>query len=491
MKNILKISFTIAAGILLVCCNKSEIEYDKGSTPLQLSASKDDVVLNVHNPNGDALELTWTRGSNNGTNAAIDYLLEMDVAENNFAGDGYYTNEDGLTNSTRCVYTNSSLNSILLDELSLTPGQSVRMVARVTAFVRDDTVEDQIATFQFTATPYQPVSATLFMIGEATPGGWSLDAATEMTPIQGLAGTFTWTGKLKAGEYKFVVSKDDWLPSYNLDPDSEDGFDLIYRTADNGVADTPFVMATEAFYRVTVSLVDLTLILSEIAGPDFDAIYLEGDFAGGSRIQLTQNPGNLFQFSYDGMFTWNGSGKIWFSTEPAGSLRPLSDGASISTTAFTTTGGDNTWVMTESQANNRYKIVVDITVGGESVTFTPFTPFTELYMVGNATAAGWSIADAVPMTVTGNTYSWEGTLTAGEMKITCDKNESWSGAWIMPPTGGLVPPGDTTPLQAILYDMPNDPSAAGVDNKWVFETAGTYRITGNQLTETIVIELVQ
>lgn len=56
-------------------------------------------------------------------------------------------------------------------------------------------------------TPY-PV---IYLVGDATPGGWSIDNATPMAPLSGDPYKFSWTGTLKAGEFKFSCDKkSDW-----------------------------------------------------------------------------------------------------------------------------------------------------------------------------------------------------------------------------------------------------------------------------------------
>lgn len=55
-------------------------------------------------------------------------------------------------------------------------------------------------------TPYPMI----YLVGDATPNGWSIDNATPMT-IQNAPYIFTWTGTLKAGEMKFTCDKkSDW-----------------------------------------------------------------------------------------------------------------------------------------------------------------------------------------------------------------------------------------------------------------------------------------
>jgi len=58
-------------------------------------------------------------------------------------------------------------------------------------------------------TPY----AGIYMVGDATPNGWSIDNATAMTAVD--AYTFTWTGNLTAGDIKFTCDKQgDWMGAW-------------------------------------------------------------------------------------------------------------------------------------------------------------------------------------------------------------------------------------------------------------------------------------
>ena len=66
-----------------------------------------------------------------------------------------------------------------------------------------------ISVMFLSAAAEQP--SRMFLIGDATPGGWSLDDATLM--VSSGDGVYEWTGALNAGRMKFVI-RHDWLPSY-------------------------------------------------------------------------------------------------------------------------------------------------------------------------------------------------------------------------------------------------------------------------------------
>ena len=62
-------------------------------------------------------------------------------------------------------------------------------------------VEDM--SVSFTKVDYYP---NLYLVGDATPGGWSLDNATAMTVDAGNPAIFTWTGNLTSGNFKIATN---------------------------------------------------------------------------------------------------------------------------------------------------------------------------------------------------------------------------------------------------------------------------------------------
>ena len=125
-----------------------------------------------------------------------------------------------------------------------------------------------------------------------------------------------------------------------------------------------------------------------------------------------------------------------------------------------------------------------------------FTPYAGMWLVGDAAPGGWSLDVAEPMTQDpSNPYvmTWTGTLNTGELKFTCDKKSDWMGAWFMPAVNGSAPTGQEEKM--LFIDKSDDNLKAqyleveinNVDNKWKIAEAGTYKITLNQLTETITI----
>ena len=64
----------------------------------------------------------------------------------------------------------------------------------------------------------------LYLVGDATPGGWSLDMATAMQADDLSSEKFTWSGKLVSGSFKIATAKTfddgwDWLMPSTSDQD--------------------------------------------------------------------------------------------------------------------------------------------------------------------------------------------------------------------------------------------------------------------------------
>lgn len=96
-----------------------------------------------------------------------------------------------------------------------------------------------------------------------------------------------------------------------------------------------------------------------------------------------------------------------------------------------------------------------------------------LYMVGDATPAGWDINNPTPFTPTQSDpliFVYEGSLNAGELKC-CLTPGSWDVSFIHPLTAGCeISKGGVHAESFQLY-------AGGEDLKWKVTDAGRYNLT--------------
>lgn len=475
------------------CVDDDYMELDKGHNELAITASNTEIVLNEQEHANDALELSWTTGTNYGTGNKITYTLELAEVGNDFAN-AYIAVENAVQ-----VYSwkknVEELNNILRNHFGAAANETFSLEARLTATVANRE-EKQVAATSFSVTAYKPLTSTLYLIGDATPGGWSADNATEMTRKDN--GIFTWTGRLTAGSFKFITTLGAFLPSYNKGTDGK----LTLRTVDEQ-PDEPFTVEEDHNYIVEANLFTsvLTLTQTETLAPAYDQLYFVGNPTDWNFVPMKRDVLDPYLFRFGKFFEAGKGGEFKFGTAEGSwenMYKAKNADASYTDTQVEFVKGfdpDNKWVLKEEECDKAYKICMDIRSGKERMMMCEFTPYDMIYLVGDASPAGWSIGDATPMQATDNpfVFTWQGTLNAGELKFTCDKKDDWNGAWFMPAEADKQPSGEIEPM--LFIDKSNEAFKAqypevmvgGVDQKWKIAAAGSYRITLNQLEETISI----
>lgn len=463
------------------CLDNNLMELNKGNTPLEITASNNNIQLDQVNPDVKALSFTWTSGSNQGTNAAIDYTFQMDLQGNNFAG--------GLSiNLGRQIYeqsyTNEDLNDILINTIGIPINTEVTLESRVIATIASDNVKSDTSNIQtVTVMTFKPITKTLYLIGDATPNGWDADNAVAMKPITNVQKGFTWTGVLVSGNFKFITTLGSFVPSYNKGADSTK---LYLRESFDDPYDEQFQITEGGTYTINVNLITLTISIIRGEGPEYTALWFTGNPNGWHFDPMTVDVIDPFVFHYNADLSAGGEFKI---STVAGSFaddvvffRPAVDQTpeGINLDVVKWAGNpDYKWNIT----GGVYKIKLD--TRNMKIDIAPFTPYPMIYFVGDATPFGWtgSPADgAVPMTATSDpyTFTWTGALKEGELKFSCDLKSDWNGAWFLASEADKTPTGQ---LEQMKFSYPG----SNPDNKWMV-TAGNYNITLNQLDETVIIQ---
>ncbi|MDO8898101.1 MAG: SusF/SusE family outer membrane protein, partial [Bacteroidales bacterium] len=286
--------------VLLGSCGKDEEYKVELADELKVTTSGENIVLQQKFDQQNGLTVRWTTGSNKGTGAAISYLLQMDKAGNNFATPQNF-------NLGKAVYEKSlsvaELNQRLNEDFGVEPGESVALEVRVIATVLTTPETTQITEIKtVTIASYVPVSTSLFIIGSASPNGWSADDAIALEPRANSPGVFEFKGALGAGEFKFITTRGQFLPSYNKGANSTS---LVYRT-DDAQPDDKFEIVEGAVYKIVADLLDLTISVTKYDLPVYDALYIVGSASPNgwditNSIQLEQDEGNPFLFRYIGV----------------------------------------------------------------------------------------------------------------------------------------------------------------------------------------------
>lgn len=451
-------------------------EFDQGiNKPLALTASKEVVVLEESQYAAEALAFNWTSGSNYGTNAAIAYTLYLDKQGNNFSQ--AVVMDLGKT-SFQKKYSVQELNDLLLTQLHLVPGTAAGLEAKVVSRVAGTDLSDS-TTMVVQVKPYQPVTKTLFLIGDAAPNGWSADNATALTA--GNPGQFTWMGRLNAGELKFITTKGSFSPSYNKGAADNK---LVLRSSDSQ-PDDKFAITKSGRYAVTVNLLDLSVSIAEVAGAPYAQLWIVGDATpNGWNIdnpnQLRVDRSNPFVFTYNEVLK---AGEFKFPTATGNwggdFYMPLVNNQDLGAPGLQLVKGgspDNKWKVTTPGA---YKIRLDLEA--MTIAIRPFTAPARVWLVGDATPNGWDIGNATQMVQdAANPYlfTFTGALKAGELKFPLQKD--WSGDFYMP-----VTPNEDASSTEMKFVPGGSP-----DYKWKLTAAqaGNYKVTIDVLRETIRFE---
>ncbi len=233
MKNISKL-IILSSLLISVCwsCKKDEFKnYLESRYPPALTASTDAISLIYADSSKEALKLTWTNPNYEFTTGVssqdVSYLVEIDVAGNNFSNPQKQT--VGISKELSVSFTVAQFNDYLLNQLVLTPGVQATLEIRVIASLGTNGAAALISNaVQVAATPYAippkvapPTLGTLWMIGDAAPGGWSnpipapYDASQQFTMVSPTLYELT-VSLAGGGGYKLIQEQGVWSSQYHM-----------------------------------------------------------------------------------------------------------------------------------------------------------------------------------------------------------------------------------------------------------------------------------
>ncbi|WP_297100411.1 SusF/SusE family outer membrane protein [Draconibacterium sp.] len=487
MQNGMWISVLVVIAItLLNSCQKEEDVVVALGAPIAISVSNSELTLSQKQASESVFSFSWTRGTNHGTSSSISYSLEMDMEGNEFATAQIYDLGKGVYEKK---FNAEELNDLLLNYWGVEPGSTASFEAKVTANVVKEGVEDGVSeTLIFSLTPYKPVSEELYMVGSATPNGWDIGNATPLIPNSSQPWVFTYEGQMKTGTFKFAVNTDGcWCQDFYT-KDANDDSKMVYNEGGSG-DDLQWEIIEGGNYKLTVNLLDLSIEMKKLAGPEFGELYIVGDASPsgwniGNPEAFTQSAADPFVFTYEAMLT---PGEFKISTF-AGDwcdgqwINPSQPDQDVTATDYIVTnrcdGPDNKWRVTE-ETQGRYLITVNLYNNSIKIERVM------LYIIGDGGPNGWNIGTPEPMTIVNGIYVFEGELGAdnptGEFKISKFKGDWCNGDWI----------NAANPNQSISNtDFITTHGCDGPDNKWKLQDgdAGTYRISIDLEADVLTIE---
>jgi len=476
----------LAVGWFVSSCQKEEEIVVSDGSPIVLSVSDSELALSQQEAYEFVFSLSWSRGTNHGTSSSISYTLEMDIEGNDFTTAQVYDLGKGVYEKS---FTGEVLNDLLLNYWGVESGTAANFEARVTANVTKDGVEDGVSeTMTFMLTPYKPVSEELYMIGSSTPSGWDITNATAMVPDASEPWIFTYEGQMKTGTFKFAVNTEScWCQDfYTKDPDNASK--MVYNEGGSG-DDLQWEITEGGNYNITVDLLELTITMKKLTGPQFSELYIVGDASpSGWNIEspeaFTQSSSDPFIFTYEAELS---AGDFKISTY-TGSwcdgqwINAAEENAALTSTSYIVTNGcdgpDNKWHVSEENVG-RYLITVNLyteTIKIEKVV---------VYLIGDGGPNGWNISSPEPMTLVDGVYVFEGALGAdnatGEFKFSKYKGDWCDGEWI-------IAASDSQSISDTSHGIRH--GCDGDDFKWKLKDgeAGNYRITVDLVNDIITID---
>ena len=283
---------------------------------------------------------------------------------------------------------------------------------------------------------------TISLIGEATPGGWSLDNAVAMKPTAD--GVFEFVGDLKDGSLK-LITQNDFAPSYGPQTNGESLVIGTVELAYRATYDDP-----DNAFAVKAGRYSLVLDLSgEVAK------LTVADGTGLADKWYVEYPDTLYAVGDATMAGWTATEAIALSETAdnsgiyvdtlllkSGELKFLNQkdwgagyGARVANEPINNAGVyalaalDSTDMKFKVALLHATEFVVEVNVVEGSLTLTALAILypEKLYILGDA-VGGWSFdTNAQEMTlVEEGVFTWSGSLVEGEMKFFVDKDFSAS-----------------------------------------------------------------
>lgn len=358
MKSIFQCLF-IVSFLLTGCDDESykRVILESPEDTMKIHASEGDtLVLSESKKDEVALTLEWGEAAYRGEGTELTYYFKMDIANNNFATS---IPKQELPPDQRSIsFTHEELNDLITKYWKKAAGTDVDIEAEIIADVTvyPKYMKPEVTKITLNVTSYVISPKNIYLIGSAAKNE-DPAKATLLTNVS-FNKEYGWRGRLEAGTFKFIESRNSLLPSYNK---GENENTLVYRTEET-------------------------------------------------------DPDELFTVE--------------------------------------TSGAHSIYIDIEEM----------------KITHTPLL-YENVWMVGNATPAGWDINNPTPMVWSYKNpgiFTYEGEINAGEMKMPLWKGD-WGADFLMPVVNNPEPTDNR--VQLVPGGSP--------DNKWVISEAGNYLITLN------------
>lgn len=310
--NTRKIYYPLYAVLCFLCLFFVSCEKPGTDTPrdesLVLKVSSDSVSCVPRMGEQTALQIQWTAGTNHGTGSAISYTIVISHEQTTM------DLEIGKTADRTLSFTHNQLSDSLSKYFAYMEDEvwyefDIYVKAKV-LMTGEEQVSDAVKVI---IARFPSLFMDLYLVGDATPNGWTRERATPMIQNAVNPSLFSWKGLLRKGEFKILTSTADWLPCYVRD--ENDASIMHYRKTEDDYPDFKWEIANADNYTIDVDIKALTISINSIGGEIYNHIYMIGDATPGgwswdNITELEHPEPNIF--TYEGFLN---RGEIKFPTE--------------------------------------------------------------------------------------------------------------------------------------------------------------------------------
>ncbi len=345
-------------------------------------------------------------------------------------------------------------------------------------------------------------TSVLYMVGDATPKGWDINSPTPLVASEEDALVFTWEGNLNVGEMKLCTTTGSWNDPFirPLVGGTEIGKEPITDAPFKmhaGDPDDKWNIVEAGVYNIKFDMRHRTMstvYLREPDGPEIIPIETENLYIIGDATPSWWNidtPTPCEKIS-DYIFVYEGGlneGALQALLTPGdwspAFILPIKEDSKINKSGKDdelfnySINHSNMWTVEDA---GRYRLTFDLRNWTISAEYLGSYAPEKLYIVGSATAGGWSLDNATELTAVDGIdgeYTWTGYLAKGTFKATTVKD---FGAPFYRPSSPDCQISETG-ITATDVVLTSDP-----DDQWNVVAAGNYKIDINTKKLTISAE---
>lgn len=291
---------SLAAIMFLSACDKKEDlkVFNNGMAPV-LTASSNAVAPQVADSNNVAVTFNWTNpGYANHTDTLNKYIVQIDSTGKNFANPTSFT----VIGSTKLQLKGKDVTNMLVAR-GYAYNTPVSMDVRVISSYanNNEPLMSNVVTVKMTAyvTPPKvmlPVNSRLFIVGDATQGGWNNPVPTptqEFSRIDSVTyvGVFNMVG---GKEFLVLPINGDWTNKYSLQSNQVANVnvagDFDYNKPDNFKGP-----ATSGWYKITLDFQRGKYKIEPYTGPQIPTnLFIVGDATPGGWNNPVPVPSQQF-----------------------------------------------------------------------------------------------------------------------------------------------------------------------------------------------------